>query len=76
MMVVDMDALYHQWRSCEVKVSHGRWSVAAREARRLNAQHGETRYRAYLCRYCGWYHVGRQKAEWSERKNAVMRRKR
>lgn len=66
----------HQWRSCESKVAHGRWSAAAREANRLNARHGATQWQAYLCQYCGWYHVGRRKATWSEWKEAATRRKR
>lgn len=56
---------YHKWRSCESKVAHSRWSAAAREAGRMNARHGTTLYRAYLCPYCGWYHVGRRKNKWT-----------
>lgn len=66
----------HQWRSCESKVAHDRWSTASREANRLNALNGSTQWQAYLCGYCGWYHVGRHKTRCSEWKEAAARRKR
>lgn len=70
------DDPFHRWRSCESKVAHDRWSAAAQEANRKNAQHGSIRYQAYLCPYCSWYHVGRRKAKWSDWYEAATGRKR
>lgn len=49
-------------RSCESKVAHATYAIAAREAARLRwAHHGGT-WVAYRCRWCKLYHVGRQSA--------------
>lgn len=49
-------------RSCESKVAHATYAIAAREAARLRwAYHGGT-WAAYCCRFCGAWHVGRQSA--------------
>ena len=70
------DDPYHRWRSCESKVPHSRWSAASQEANRQNARHGSKRWRAYFCRYCGLYHVGRRKMNWTDWQESVVGRKR
>lgn len=49
-------------RSCESKVAHATFAIAAREAARLRWAHDGGTWTAYRCQWCGLYHVGRQRA--------------
>ena len=49
-------------RGCEGKIAHATWAAAYGEAGRLRRFHDGGAWKAYRCRFCGLYHVGRPSA--------------